>query len=143
MASKEVMVSAPFMVLLYDRAFVSDSFREAWRRRWLLYLALASTWILLGLVLVLGGNITTALKNARHYGVTRWEYLGTEPGVILYYLRLSVWPAPLRFLHHGWPIAKTWISILPPAVVVVILLGASVWAWRKNPVWGFVGGGSF
>ena len=41
MASKEVMVSAPLIVLLYDRAFLAGSFREAWRRRWGLYLALA------------------------------------------------------------------------------------------------------
>jgi len=39
MASKELMVSAPLMVLLYDRAFVGGSFREAWRRRYGLYLA--------------------------------------------------------------------------------------------------------
>ena len=33
MASKEVMASAPLLVMLYDRAFISGSFREAWRRR--------------------------------------------------------------------------------------------------------------
>jgi len=32
MASKEVMVSAPLMVLLYDRTFVAGTFKEAWRR---------------------------------------------------------------------------------------------------------------
>ena len=31
------------------------------------------------------------------------------------------------------------MSVLPPTVVVVILLGASAWAWRRNPAWGFVG----
>ena len=34
MATKEVMVSAPVLVILYDRTFVAGSFREAWRRRW-------------------------------------------------------------------------------------------------------------
>jgi len=38
MATKEVMVSAPLMVLLYDRAFVSGSFRESWRRHGLVHL---------------------------------------------------------------------------------------------------------
>ena len=33
MATKEVMVSAPLIVLLYDRTFLAGSFREAWRRR--------------------------------------------------------------------------------------------------------------
>ena len=51
MATKEVMVSAPLIVLLYDRTFLAGSFREAWRRRWGLHLALAATWLLLvGLV---------------------------------------------------------------------------------------------
>ncbi|HUI07693.1 MAG TPA: tetratricopeptide repeat protein [Verrucomicrobiae bacterium] len=146
MVSKEVMVSAPLMVLLYDRAFVSASFREAWRRRWPLYVALASTWILLGVVVVSAGPVATTAMNARRLGLRWWEYLATEPGVILYYLRLSVWPSPLC-LNHPWPIANTWLRILPPAVVVSILVGASAWAWRKNPAptsksrqaWGFVG----
>ena len=47
MATKEVMVSAPLVVLLYDRTFLAGSFREAWRRRWAYYLALAATWLLL------------------------------------------------------------------------------------------------
>jgi 4-amino-4-deoxy-L-arabinose transferase-like glycosyltransferase len=33
MGTKEVMVSAPLMVLLYDRTFVAGSFRAAWRQR--------------------------------------------------------------------------------------------------------------
>ena len=143
MASKEVMVSAPLMVLLYDRAFLSNSFRETWQRRWPLYLALASTWILLGYLLIV--TVGNAWTNAERVGLTWWQYLATEPGVILDYLRLSVWPFALR-LDHRWPIAKTWISILPPTVVVLALLGATVWAWKRNPaplragpVWGFVG----
>ena len=139
MASKEVMVSAPLMVLLYDRAFVSSSFREAWRRRWALYLALASTWILLGYVVASAGNFATASMMAQERGLTRWQYLATQPGVILYYLRLSLWPYPLGLELCTWPIAKTWISILPPTLVIVCLLGASAWAWNRYPGWGFVG----
>ncbi len=33
MGSKEVMVSAPLLVLLYDRVFLASSFRELWQRR--------------------------------------------------------------------------------------------------------------
>jgi len=138
MASKEVMVTAPVMVLLYDRAFVSDSLRKAWRQRWPLYLALASTWILLGAVVVSAGNFATASMLAQRIGHSRWAYLATELGVILYYLRLSVWPSPL-YLIHPWAIAKTWVSIVPPAVLVVVLVAATAWAWRRNPAWGFLG----
>ncbi|HEX3728548.1 MAG TPA: hypothetical protein VHV47_02000, partial [Opitutaceae bacterium] len=45
MACKETMVTAPLLVLLYDRAFVGGSFREAMKRRGRYYLALAATWI--------------------------------------------------------------------------------------------------
>jgi tetratricopeptide (TPR) repeat protein len=137
MASKEVMVSAPLMVLLYDRAFLSNSFCEAWRRRWPLYLGLASTWILLGFVLASGQLAATSI-NAQRLGLSWWQYLAIQPRVILYYLRLCVWPSPLT-LQHEWPIDKTWLSILPPVVAVVVLVAASVWAWRTTPVWGFVG----
>jgi len=146
MASKEVMVSAPVIVMLYDRAFVSGSFREACRQRWPLYLALASTWILLGLLAASAGRYRFSLAEAQRHGITRWEYLATQPGVILYYLRLSVWPSPLS-LGHPWPIARTWTSILPPTVVVVVLLVMSTWALigktgpalPRRPVWGFLG----
>ena len=56
MASKEVMVSAPVIVLLYDRTFLAGSFREAWRRRYGVYLALASTWLLLGWLVIRRGH---------------------------------------------------------------------------------------
>jgi len=136
MASKEVIASAPLMVLLYDRTFLSGSFREAWRRRWPVYLALASTWIMQGF-LVASAQLPTTLANARQVGLSRWAYLRTQPGVILYYLRLSLWPHPLCF-DHAWPMARTWISIVPPTIVIVILLTATAWALRVNSTWGFV-----
>jgi len=146
MASKEVMVSAPVMVMLYDRTFVSSSFGEAWRRRQPYYLGLAATWILLALVEVSAGHFATTAMNARRIGLTWWQYLATEPGVILYYLRLCAWPSPLC-LNHPWPIARSWMRILPAAIAVGILLVASAWALAKKPaptptsgpVWGFIG----
>ena len=56
MASKEVMVSAPLLALVYDRIFLAGSFRESLRRRWGLWLALAATWALLALVFHLSGS---------------------------------------------------------------------------------------
>jgi tetratricopeptide (TPR) repeat protein len=138
-ASKEVMVSAPLMVLLYDRTFVSGSFREAWRRRWPLYLALASTWILLGCLLFFTGSFGNAVINAEMNGTGWWEYLLTEPGVILYYLRLAAWPYPLCFDYYGWSFAGTGLSILYPMLVIAILLGATAWTCKTNSAWGVLG----
>ena len=41
------MVSAPLIVLLYDRVFLASSFRELWQRRRGLYVGLAATWLIL------------------------------------------------------------------------------------------------
>ena len=127
MATKEVMVTAPVVVLLYDRAFLAGSFREAWRRRKPVYLGLAGTWVLLGFILA-HGQLPVTRANARRLGLTWWQYLATEPGVVLHYLRLSVWPQPLCFDYHGWPMAKNLSSVVPPALVIVLLLGLTVWA---------------
>ena len=47
MASKESMVTAPLMVVLYDWAYRDEPWREVWRRRRGLYAGLAATWIVL------------------------------------------------------------------------------------------------
>jgi tetratricopeptide (TPR) repeat protein len=137
MASKEVMASAPLMVLLYDRTFVSGSFRVAWRRHGWLWGALAATWVLLGYLVASGGIFNVGSHNSM-IRISREQYLLTEPGVIFQYLRLSVWPHPLCLDYYGL-IAATWLSILPPVLGVAVLLAATVWALRANSVWGFIG----
>ena len=56
MGCKEVAVSAPLVVLLYDRAFLAGSFREAWRRRRGLYVGLAAAWLWLASLLKFAGG---------------------------------------------------------------------------------------
>jgi len=146
MASKEVMVSAPLIVLLYDRAFIAGSFREAWRRRRSLYLGLGATWICLTYLVVSAERFGTTSAIAKFKGISWWAYLLTEPRVILHYLRLCVWPQPLCLDYLGWPVPGAWTSVLASTAVMVALLGATVWAWRTNsirsglgPAWGFLG----
>jgi Flp pilus assembly protein TadD len=136
MATKEVMVSAPLIVLLYDRAFVAGSFREAWRRRRGLHLALASTWILLGwLAIGTGGRSGTAGLGAH----LPWsDYLLTQAYATVRYLRLALWPHPLVF-DYGAVVATGWATLAPCALVVVALAGATLFSlWRNRPA-GFLG----
>ena len=51
LGTKEVAVSLPIMILLYDRVLLADSFRESWRRRWGLYLGLAAAWLAFAVLL--------------------------------------------------------------------------------------------
>ncbi len=136
MASKEVMVSAPLVTLLYDRIFISGSFKESLRRRWGVYLALAATWAVLGLMVYLspgrGGSAGFGL------GMTAWEYARTQFGCIIHYLRLAFWPDPL-VLDYGTATVSSAAEIIPYAVGVGLLLAATAVALARRPKWGFLG----
>jgi tetratricopeptide (TPR) repeat protein len=136
MASKEVMVSAPLIVLLYDRTFVAGTFREAWRKRRLFYAALAVTWLLLaGLVAGTHGRGGSAGFGTQ---VTGWSYALTQFPAIVHYLRLSLWPDPL-VLDYGTRLATQAEEVVPYAVIVLLLVIATVFAVWRRPVLGFVG----
>jgi tetratricopeptide (TPR) repeat protein len=138
MGAKEVMAIAPIVVLVCDRCFLSGSFREALRRRWPLYLGLAATWAILGALLIAypWGEATGAGFGLAEAGP--WEYARTQPGVILNYLRLSLWPNPLC-LDYFWPIATSARQIIPAGTAIAALLAATFWALRRAPALGFLG----
>jgi hypothetical protein len=136
MGSKEVMVAAPLLVLLYDRVFLASSFREVRQRRMVLYVGLAATWLILAVLVARTPRATTRFGME---GLTSWDYLKTEAGVIVYYLRLCFWPHPLVIDYYDWPIARSLEDSLVPGVVVVGLLSATAWAFRRQPQMGFLG----
>ena len=128
MASKEVMVTAPLMMLLCDRVFLSPSFGEIARRRWGFYLGLAATWVLLAvLVATSRPEEQTALVAA----LSPWRYAMTQFEIIVHYLRLAVWPSPLVF-DYAWRLPRTLSSVLPWAAMVGALVGGTGLAlWRQ------------
>jgi len=136
MGSKEVMVGAPLIVLLYDRLFLASSFRDLWRRRIGLYIGLGATWLLLA---ALVARTVHPMTSFGIRGLTPWNYLKTEAGVIVYYLRLCFWPRPLVIDYFDWPITLSLKDGLASGVVVIGLLGATVWAFRRQPWLGFLG----
>ena len=136
MGSKEVMISAPLVALLYDRIFLSQSFRQAWQRRGKLHLALAATWSVPALE-----SITTnfAIKRGGGAPLTVFEYLRTQSEVILHYWRLSFWPHPLVLDYLDWPAAQLSPFLVVSCLAVVAALAATVWALRFRPACGFLG----
>jgi tetratricopeptide (TPR) repeat protein len=137
MGTKEVMVSAPLLVLLYDRTFVAGTFRSAWQQRRGYYAALAATWVLLvWLVASSGGARGGAAGTAA--GITPWTYALTQCEAIGLYLKLSLWPDPL-VLDYGTAVATSPLQVLPQGLLVVALVVGTLIALRRRPVWGFLG----
>ncbi len=143
MLSKPVMVSAPIVALLYDRIFLASGWRQLFRQRGWLYAALAATWLLFPLLM---RNVPPMSEWTSGFGTplvpSSWEYARTQPGVILHYLRLCVWPHPLVF-DYAWPLAKTAREIWVPAAVIGGLLLATLWLLKRRPALGFLGAAFF
>ena len=133
-ASKEVIVTAPLIVLLYDRSFVAGTFREAWRQRWRVYLGLASSWIVLAWLM----RDLAARQVGFGLGVTGWSYALTECQAVTHYLWLAVWPHPLVF-DYGTHLTRNAVTTASGAAVLALLfavLGRTLSRW---PTVGFFG----
>ncbi len=132
MGTKEVMVTAPLVVLLHDRTFAAGSLAGALRARWGLHGALAATW---AIPFVLIGPDTLFRGEFARPDLTRPDplaYASTQPAVLLHYLRLSLWPSPLCF-DYGWPPARGLREVLPPLLAVGAGLLATAWlVWRGS-----------
>jgi len=136
MGCKEVMVSAPVMVLLYDRTFISGSFAAAWRRHRAVYAGLGATWLLLAAEVAMAGN-----RNATAGFGSRMSWVAyalTQTTAIVHYLRLCFWPHPLIF-DYGIGLELRPSRIIPCTIVVGILLAGTAWALVRRPVAGFLG----
>ncbi len=133
MASKEVMVTAPLLALLYDRTFVAGSFAAAWRQRWKFYVALAATWLLLAYLMM--GLETRGVGFATK--IKWWDYTLGGGYAIFTYLRLSLWPSPLVF-DYG-PKVIDQVTTWPYFIAVLALATLTLYALWRRPRYGVLG----
>ena len=124
MGTKEVMVTAPLMVMLWDHQFAAD--RTA-GRTWL-YLGLAATWIIPAVLLM--GEYRASSVGFGFADWPWWRYLATQAGVVTHYLQLAVIPTPL-VLDYGWP-ASSIAEAAVPAIFLGALLAATVWGLMRR-----------
>ena len=137
MATKEVMATAPLMVLFYDRTFVAQSFGDALRRRWAFYGALCGTWLLLAwLVWQGGGNRGGSVGFGA--GVEAWAYWLTQFRALATYVRLAVWPAPLVFEYGTFWISNLGEIVVEAGLVLALLAVTLHGLWRRTAL-GFAG----
>lgn len=136
-AVKEIVVVAPVLVLLLDRAFIAGNFAAAWRARRACYLGLAATWMLT-LLLVFSAGGTRGLSAGLGLGVSPWHYLLTQCRAIVLYLGLAFWPHPL-VVDYGTAVVHSPATVWWQGPLVLILLGATIWALFRAPRAGFLG----
>jgi len=135
MATKEVMVTAPLVVLLHDAVFGAGSIRSALKSRPLLYGGLAGTWAILASLMASGPRSDSV---GFAHGVTAFQYALNQCKVILDYLRLTVWPHPL-VLDYGHPRQMLLSDAAPYGVVLAVLLAATLVGLFRRPAFGFWG----
>lgn len=136
MATKEVMVSAPLIILLADRTFVTGSWRASWQLRRGLYVGLAATWLVLAFGVLSAGSRGTSVNVGDP--LLMWRYALTQSQAIVHYLSLAAWPQRLVF-DHGRTLVTDVGAVLPELAVVGSLLVATVYALARRPVVGFFG----
>jgi tetratricopeptide (TPR) repeat protein len=122
MATKQIAVTLPVVLLLFDMLILTGIWRETWRKRRVLYLALGApvVAVLSGLLLTNPARLVAQVRgDAEDFG--RIDYLISQPGVILHYLQLVIWPRPLM-MDHGWPVSDgpQWALLL---FIFLILAG--------------------
>ncbi len=125
MATKEVMVTAPVVILLFDRIFLAGTFRAAWRERRSVHLALAASWLLLLFLLA-----DVHERGIGFSSISWWEYALTSSRSIVHYLTLALWPSPLVF-DYGTTVLRglteAWTYVL---TLVTVVAGTAVALWR-------------
>jgi Flp pilus assembly protein TadD len=136
MACKESMVTAPLMVVVFDRVFVFETIGQAFRQRWRFYSGLAAGWLLLaGLLASHSGISSGGFATAQ---TSTWNYLLNQAIMVTRYLRLAIWPHGLVF-YYGWARQLTLGDVWPYGLFLVLLVAVTTAAFVRRPRIGFLG----
>jgi tetratricopeptide (TPR) repeat protein len=133
MASKEVMVTAPVAVVLYDVAYRPGSLRQLVRKRWGLYAGLAATWGILAAIMATGPRSKTV---GLALGVSALDYARNQAVLIVDYFRTAVWPHPLVF-DYGYARPLPDGTVGPFALLVLALAAVAVVLFLRRPALGY------
>ena len=105
-ASKEVALTVPIVIVLWDRVFAFPTFRAAWAERRRLYAMVTASWLLF---VIVGRTVESTASGVTMSPAT---YLFNQGPVIVEYLKRSAWPVHLVFdygvaqelmLRDVWP----------------------------------------
>jgi protein O-mannosyl-transferase len=150
--SKQTVVTLPATALVYRYCFLGASEKApAWRRalRWsvLAVPAAYAFYLSRSYLLSLDAGASGGTPRAWLFiptagfgleGVTPWQYLITQFGVIVWYLRLYILPTSQCF-DYGWPLADSvWrLDVLLPFACLAAFLAFGVAMRRRHPIAAF------
>lgn len=128
-ASKEVIVTLPVVLILYDRAFRADRWSTLWRNRerTTFYVALAA--IIAGTFSLVGAGSRSGTAGFSS-GMPWYEYAYTQAWAIARYLRLTLWPVGLNYDYGQQAIHG--MAGVPGLIVVAVLASATAFAWTRE-----------
>ncbi len=137
MGTKEVIAVAPFVIIIYDYVFLSDSIKDLVRKRWKVHLCLFSTIGIL--VCLLLCSLAKEMEiSSRFVHISPLIYLANQCKVVLYYLWLSVFPRDLCF-DYAWIPSEDVLSLMPYILITSTLFVVAVAATYFRKSAGFLG----
>jgi tetratricopeptide (TPR) repeat protein len=141
--SKEPAAMLPLLLLLWDRTFCADLWQQ--RPRWrhpvahllawspaLWFLPSVSRWLIPAAASASAVKVNPSSMGFNMPNMSGWDYVCTQPEVILHYLRLSLWPQALCF-DYGWELqTDPWVYI-PLGLAILAVLALGCWlVWRRR-----------
>lgn len=137
MGTKQIVVTLPLMLLIYDFFFLSDGDFKGLKRRYLFHPAMFSTMAVTiylsasGLQNFVSFDYAKGVQMPFGEPVTSFQYFMTQLHVIPYYIKLLFIPTNLN-LDYSWPITR-YLDLT--TVIFFILLSSiasiSIWTYRK------------
>lgn len=146
-SSKEIAVTLPFVILLYEfyfRAHCNPHFLKRQLKYWVPFFVM--TLLFLAGYFTNRGGLIHGLQNilTMDFGnesITGYERLLTESRVIIFYLSLLILPLPSRLnLDHDFAVSTSLLDPLSTLFSVIFILGLilySLWIAKKYPVVSF------
>ncbi|MEM1070816.1 MAG: hypothetical protein AAGI63_18065, partial [Planctomycetota bacterium] len=139
--SKEVFATAPLVILLYQRLISEMKFASLFRFSWYVYLLMLSPfiWFIPSVSRwfdVASASGSSGVGGSMGFGMrelSSWEYLRTQPEIILHYLKLSIWPDPLC-IDYLWRIQKNPAVFLSLGAVILTLISIGLWSYCRGTI---------
>ena len=133
--AKELIVTVPVFILLWDRTFVSGTFRSCWEKHKILHIALFASWIPLGFLI--GSNHSRGGSIGWIDNVGIWESLLTQSKAICLYLQQTIWPNQLVF-DYGTRFVSGFHEVFVQFILLLVAFVVSLWLCMKNKLAGFL-----